>query len=84
MLDQSKAGPLDGFTSPIDAVVGGTMTEAEFLGRCRNLAISDALGKVTEAILHDSKADQHVANHLNVAKDALLDALSQIAEREGV
>jgi hypothetical protein len=64
MLDQSKAGPLDGFTSPIDAVVGGTMTEAEFLGRCRNLAISDALG--------------------NVAKDALLDALSQIAEREGV
>jgi hypothetical protein len=60
------------------------LTEEQFTRRCRAVAISDALQKTIEAIGHDKQCeDVHVDNHLMIAKDGLLDALSQIAEREG-
>jgi hypothetical protein len=63
---------------------GMGLTEEQFTRRCRAVAISDALQKTVEGIGHDRQCeDVHVAENLSMAKDALLDALSQIAEREG-
>jgi hypothetical protein len=61
--------------------VGGVadclLTEEMFMRRCRGVAISDALKLTLEAIGHDKRCeDVHVAEHLELAKDALLDALS--------
>lgn len=57
------------------------MSEAEYFGRCRNFAIANALEDVSEAIGSDRRASgRRVENHLQVARDALLDALSIVAE----
>jgi hypothetical protein len=71
-------------TDSLDPFVTEGLTEEQFIRRCRAVALSDALQKTVEAIGHDKRCeDVHVTNHLSLAKDALLDALSQIAEREG-
>lgn len=59
------------------------VSEAAYFGLCRNHSVADALEHLTEAINSDRRADTHVEGHLQVARDAVLDALSLAAEREG-
>ena len=60
------------------------LTEAQYFARCRAVATADALKLTTEAIGADRKAESpKVGGHLKIAQDALLDALSLLAESEG-
>jgi hypothetical protein len=62
---------------------GMGLTEEQFMRRCRAVAISDALQKTVEGIGHDKHChDTNVTENLLVAKDALLDALSELASSE--
>jgi hypothetical protein len=59
------------------------MREAEYFGRCRNLAAANALEAINEAIGSDRRAaGRKVERHLQIARDALLDSLSIVAEDE--
>ena len=59
------------------------LTPQQFTKRCRAVNVADALQNVSEAIRLDRECETKVAEHLEIARTGLLDALAVLAEREG-